>query len=149
MKQEHIAVLDRSAQTILTQDNRCTAEPIFVVQQRKRLYGVDPDIVDDSEVVWLDGENDCQEIDGEERERLEALYQDTFDVPGKYHRTGYVDQWEFVQPFFTEAAAVAYIEANLHRLTDPRIYVDSAYRNPEWQAVRAMICHHAAEEARQ
>lgn len=132
-------VLAQSAKDIVNQDNRCTAEPIYLVQQKKRLYGVDPDIVDDSEIVWLDGENDCCEVEGEERTRLEELYQETFTVPAKYHRTGYVDQWEFVQPFFTEVAAEAYIAANSHRMNETRIYVDSGYRNYEWQAVRAML----------
>jgi hypothetical protein len=136
-------VLKKSAETIKDQDNRCTAEPIYLVQQKKRLYGVDPDIVDDSEIVWLDGENDCCEIDGDERATLEALYQETFTVPAKYHRTGYADQWEFVQPFFTEAAAEAYITANSHRMSETRIYVDSGYRNYEWQAVRAMLLEKA------
>jgi hypothetical protein len=101
--------------------------------------------VDDSEVVWLDEENDCQEVEAEERARLEEMYQETFTVPSKYHRTGYVDQWEFVQPFFTEAAAEAYITANSHRMNETRIYVDSGYRNYEWQAMRAMLLHRAKE----
>jgi hypothetical protein len=35
-------VLAQSAKDIVGQDNRCTAEPIYLVQQKKRLYGVDP-----------------------------------------------------------------------------------------------------------
>lgn len=138
-------VLAQSAKDIVGQDNRCTAEPIYLVQQKKRLYGVDPDIVDASEVIWLDADNDCCEVDGEEQAKLEESYQKTFAVPLKYHRTGYVDQWEFVQPFFTEAAAEAYIAANSHRMGETRIYVDSGYRNYEWQAMRAMLLHKTKE----
>jgi hypothetical protein len=126
---------ERMSREVQTQDNAATAHPIFVVQQRERIYGCDPDLVDDGEVVWLDAVNDCQEIHGEERDKLEEEYKRTFKVPDDYHRTGYFDRYEFVQPFFTKAGAEAYIEANRHRLKDPRIYVDSAYRNPEWQAV--------------
>jgi hypothetical protein len=97
-------------------------------------------------LLGLDGENDCCEVEGEERDRLEDIYQNTFTVPAKYHRTGYVDPWEFVQPFVTEAAAEAYIAANSHRMNETRIYVDSGYRNYEWQAMRAMLLHYGKEK---
>lgn len=126
---------ERMSREVQTQDNASTSYPIFVVQQRNRIYGIDPDLSDDATIVWLDAVNDCQEIHGEERDKLEEEYQKTFTVPGDNHRTGYVDYYEFVQPFFTKAGAEEYIEANRHRLKEPRIYVDSAYRNPEWQAV--------------
>lgn len=134
-----IEIWERMSRDVQTQDNASTAHPIFVVQQRNRIYGIDPDIVDDGQVVWLDAVYDCQEIHGEERDKLEEAYQRTFTVPGDYHRTGYLDQWEFVQPFFTKTGAEEYIEANQHRLKEPRIYVDSAYRNKEWGAVRALL----------
>ena len=44
-----------------------------------------------------------------------------------------------VQPFFSMKAAQAYIEANSHNLTHPHVYVGSAYRNKEWQAVREFL----------
>jgi hypothetical protein len=131
------------AQEIRTQDNACTAEPIYVVQQRKRMYGIDPDLCDDGEVVWLDCMNDHDEIEAEEAKKLEDTYNETLEVPENYTRTGYMDTWEFVQPFFTKKGAEEYIEANRHRLTDPRIYVDSAYRNKEWQEVRNRLTQYS------
>jgi hypothetical protein len=139
MLTDYREVLAKMANDIVGQDRRSTSEPIYLVQQKRRMYGVDPDLVDDSEIVWLDGENDCCEVEGDERARLEELYQQTFDVPSKYHRTGYKDIWEFVQPFFTLAAAEAYIAANNHHMNEPRVYVESGYRNYEWQAVRSML----------
>jgi hypothetical protein len=121
------------------QDNASTAHPIFVVQQRRRVYGFDPDYTDGANVVWLDACNDCAEIGGEEAAALEAAYQVTCEVPPEYCRTCYADQHEFVQPFLTRVGAEAFIAANAHRLTDPRIYVDSAYRNPEWQMIRWLL----------
>jgi hypothetical protein len=107
-----------------------TAHPIFVVQQRERIYGVDAGYTDD--FVWRD--EDWDEVDEAESVVTEALYQESGECPRGWHRDGYVDRWVFVQPFFTRGGAEAYIETSRHRLTDPRIYVDSAYRNPEWQA---------------
>lgn len=134
----HIGTLAAMAKAIGTQDNACTEHPIFLVQQRRRVYGFDP--VDGGSVaVWLDACNDCAEIHGDEEQALEAAYQETGEVPPEYMRTGYADQWEFVQPFFSKAGAEAYIEANRHRMTDPRVYVDSGYRNREWQAIRALL----------
>lgn len=127
------------AQDIRTQDNACTAEPIYIVQQRQRMYGIDPDLCDDGKIVWLDLMNDHEELSGEEAEFLEKAYQKNFEEPENFTRTGYIDQWEFVQPFFTRKGAEEYIEANRHNLKEPRIYVDSAYRNKEWQEVRKRL----------
>jgi len=120
-------------QQLRTQDDACTRDPIFVVQQRKRIYGMDGDYVD--QFAWITDDADCDEADIEEAAKLEAKYESDEETPG-WMRVAYHDTWEFVQPFFTRAAAEAFIARNAHRLTDPRVYVDSAYRNPEWQAVR-------------
>lgn len=118
------------AERLRTQDNACTAHPVFTVQQRKRIAGIDTQWTDN--VMWIEDTNEC----GPERSaELEAEWERTGEEPDECTRTGYVDEWEHVMTFFTNAAALDYIERNRHRLTDPRIYVDSAYRNPEWQQV--------------
>ena len=122
---------------IHTQDNDSTAEPIFIVQQRQRIYGFDHDYSDNT--VWLDGWNDCAEIEGDKKNKLEEEYQKTLTVPDGYYRTCYLDQWEFVQPFFTRVGAERFIESNRHNLTNPRIYVDSGHRNHEWKSIRFML----------
>jgi hypothetical protein len=141
---EHFGAIQKIAEHVRTQDNAITADPIFVVQQRVRIYGMDPD-VDDVSIVWLDSCNDNAEITGDELNELEAKYDAGFHVPNEYYRTGYKDTWEFVQPFFTRKAAEAYIEVMRHRLTDPRVYVESGYRNREWQAIRALLMLIAAD----
>lgn len=123
-------------ENLRTQDNRITAEPIFLVQQKVRQTGIDNDYADHA--LWLD--EDWNEIeDKDEIARLETEWQDTFEAPEGFTRTGYVDRWDFLQPFFTEAAAKRFIEGNAHRYDELRIYVDSAYRNVEWQAIRAFL----------
>lgn len=53
-----------------------------------------------------------------------------------------------MQPFFTRAGAEHYLEINGHNLRGPeplRIFVESAYRNAEWQAIRALLLALAKE----
>jgi len=136
---EPLAAIGRE---LRTQDNRITADPIFVVQQKRRTYGFDTQWGGD--VVWIDQANDCIEADDEERARLEAHYDETGEEEDGWARTGYVDTWEAVQPFLAGKAADEYIAANRHNLKEPRTYVESAYRNREWKALRAACIAAAA-----
>ncbi len=52
----------RIAHDLATQDNRATAHPMFVVQQRRRIYGMGHDYSD--ELVWLDEEGDEHPFSG-------------------------------------------------------------------------------------
>jgi hypothetical protein len=117
---------------LATQDNQATSHPMFLVQQSRRQTGLDPRW--GVPVVWLD--NEGAEVEAEEAKALEAAFEETGEEPADRTRTGYVDLWEFVTCCFTDAAARSYIEANKHRLNRPRVYVDSAYRNAEFIAVR-------------
>ncbi|MEO8277428.1 MAG: hypothetical protein ABI639_14535 [Thermoanaerobaculia bacterium] len=128
-------VLAEIAREISTQDSAGTTHPIYVVQQRRRIYGIDTQW--GGEVVWL----------GEDS--IEATAEDVAEIEtGKregeiWTETGFVDVWEFVQPFFTRKGAEEYIRANGHRhgrgKADLRVYVDSGYRNDEWQAARLAL----------
>lgn len=114
------AQLQTVAERLRTQDNQITANPIFVVQQRIRDYGYEPKWAEGT--AWIDGQG--EEITAPDDEATE---------------TGYRDRWEFVQPFFTEAAARAYIKANQHNLRECRVYVASGFRNAEWAMVRDLL----------
>lgn len=117
---------------MLTQDNAITAEPIFLVQQTHRVYGIELDRVDDN-VVWLDGDGD--EVDPDELREKAGKFPDT------WRKVGFLEMKVYVQPFFTRAAAEAFIAANRINLFEPTIYVDSGHRNPEWKAVRkSLMC---------
>ena len=120
-----------------TQDNRITAEPMFLVQERTRTYGIDLEW--DPPVAWL-YEDESAEVAPEEAERLEAAYLETDDEPEGFRRVGYHEQWTFVTACFTEAAADLYIAQMKHRHTGPlRTFVGCAYRNHEWNAVREFL----------
>lgn len=134
------------AANLASQDGRMTRHPQYLTQKKRRQTGLDTDYCDDT--IWIDQAGDCEEVtDSALIERLEEL-----DAKGylskkedeefsDYLKTGYIDHWETLQPFFTEAAAQQFIDSIAHR-HDPgtlRIYVESAYQNAEWQAIRNFL----------
>ena len=119
-----------------TQNNRATAHPMFLVQQRRRMLGVDLDRTED--YVWLDSSDDYSEADYLQAVGLDEREKNGQDT-GSWCKTGCIYYWEFVTVCFTEQAAEAYVKMNAHNLYRPRIYVASAYRNDEFIAVRQML----------
>jgi hypothetical protein len=136
MSQQDWDVLERIVNDLQTQDNDCTEDPIYMVQQLMRIVGMDEQWADSSDIVWLDADG---EVDVDEAEVLELEYQRSYEEPDGYTRVAYTDIWVNVQPFLTNVGAQAYIVANKHNLRNPRIYTDSARRNPEWKAIRAFL----------
>lgn len=118
-----------------TQDNRCTGDPYFVVQERKPIYGVDPEY--GGERVWVDSEG---EADEEEAAKLEETFDETLEEPDGYTRTGVIRQWVTVQSFLTSKGATSYIETQSHRHSgELRVYGESAHRNVEVKSLRQAI----------
>jgi hypothetical protein len=128
--------LEAIGQRVREQDNRATANPIFAVQKKRRIYGLDTDYAED-DIVWL--HCDGLEADAEKRAVLEKAHDEGGEVPPEWRRTAYLDIWEFVSAFFTEAGAQRYIDENSHNLGTSRIYAESGHRNKEWAAVRAHL----------
>jgi len=118
------------------QDSRATAHPIYVVQQRRRVFGFGPACSDDAS--WINDEG-YEVTDPATVEWLDNEWVNSGDNPEGYVRAAYQDFWEWVQPFFSQRAAEDYIDANRHNLTDPRVYVASGYRNDEWICVRQAL----------
>lgn len=132
------------AARMVAQDNRITADPIFVVEQRKRVYGFDPDYASDVGIVWVYDDGDLDEVPADEAKPLEEVYRSTREEPEGYRRLAFQDTWEFVTACFTERGCEDYIAANRHNLKEPRIYVHSAYRNHEWRAIRQHLAETTA-----
>jgi len=107
-------------QNLHTQDNRITDSPLFGVQQRRRIYGLESD--------WADGH---VYIDDEGIERPAK----TAGSRKVYFKEG----WEFVTGGLTEAGCQAYIDWDGHNLNEPRIYAYGSYRNAEWKALRSWL----------
>jgi len=130
---------------IKNEDNHATSYPIFVVQTRERIYGIDSRWIekglreDGSGFDWV-YEDGLEPVDAENTIQLESKFEeDGEDEPPGYRRICYVDRWEWVQPFFTKSGAQDYIVSNAHNLKNPRIYVESAHRNYEWQVARSVF----------
>ena len=132
MTTEQLAALSTE---LRTQDNACTAEPMFVVYQIKRIYGLDPDYTEDT--TWTHSEG--EETDPEIIAALEALDDagsPTIHDGTAYERVGYIDIDQFVTVCLTRKGAEAFIARMKHRLNKPHIDVDTFYRNDEMLALR-------------
>lgn len=124
------------AYELRTQDNAGTSHPLFIVEQRDRVYGVDSAYTDSFE--WIDSDDNVT-ADAESAADLDAEYRETLREPEGWRRVGYIDRWRFVTACLTRKGCEDYIAANGRNLESPRIYVASAHRNPEWQAVRELL----------
>lgn len=116
--------------TIATQDNLATKLPMFIVQQARRISGVEEGFTETFHWVNSDGERVGDD------ELASAQHLDDLPWRDGYYRVGYVKIWEFVTACFTRVGAENYIAANGHNLTEPRIYVETGFRNREWETVR-------------
>lgn len=118
-----------------TQDNRITESPLFAVQERRDVSGVDEDYERDH--AWVN--DDCIEISDQARvAALDAAYEAGDETPGA-RRIGIIPRWEFVTGCLTEHGCREYIARNGHNLNEPRIYAYGSYRNSEWQALRRWL----------
>ena len=105
-------------------DEHCTANPIFLVQKRERVYGFDSDYVDD--YVWINADNDHVEADERTAKRLDALDHGGHDIKS-WGKVCYVDRWEYVSAHLTKEAAKAFIARKKNDYQELRVYVDCQY----------------------
>lgn len=151
-------------QSILTQSSLCTEAPIYCVYSKKPI--VVNEAYDYDEVVYM---REDYELDSEEFDKLEDQYNlafeeqygrtsyssetetahqfpdDPFDTGEKFDPSDWdrlcvkiVDNFE--QAFFIRENAQAFLENQSHHLGDGAyIYVESAWRNPEWQQIRKLL----------
>ena len=124
------------SKNIKTQDNRITSYPMFVFQQLKRDWGYDEAYSDDFQ--WVNGDDSEEEADKERVEDLE-LMRDDFTDTAPWYKCYYKDRWEFVTACFTEKGCQNYLNRNKHNLGKTRIYVESGWRNDEYNTVRKML----------
>lgn len=137
------------AQDMATQDNDCTAEPLFVVQRRKRIYGLSSSYANDC--VWVSQDGEHTEADAATTAKLDAKHEETChdsftlldpesECETEWERVWYCDEWEFVTCCFTRNGAETFIAKNHHRYdSELRIWTDSLHRNREMIDVRAHL----------
>ena len=126
---------------LVIQNNRSTAAPIFIVQQKVRDYGYDDEYTDEFE--WLKYGDDIGAVNNPRLvARLDRIWEDGDQdcLLGKYCRVGYKDRWEFVTACFTEQGCKDYLAQDRHNLNkEVRIYAEGSYRNVEFRAVRDFL----------
>ena len=117
------------SERLRTQDNRCTAEPMFCLQIKMRDTGYDPNYA--SDIVWIDMQSgDYEEVAPE--------------TPGA-KAFGYNDRWETVMVAFTEQGLLDYMDLDGHNVKqrahngETRIYVESFRRCNEMIRVRQAL----------
>ena len=124
--------LYRIGELLRTQDNRITADPMFCIQGRRRVWGVAEGFEDGS--AWIDKNG------GEGEEVPEPA--DVDDPPDGIEEMFYKDIWETIMVCFTEDGCKEHLRQNGHNyrhFEETRIYVESFYRNPEMQAIRKFL----------
>jgi hypothetical protein len=114
-------------------DSHCTAHPLYIVQSRKREYGIDPDFGGDGFVWVMDGTDYTRD------ELIEAFTQgvDDNEIPdfSDAEKVCYRERWEYVSAHFTREGAEAYIQRKKHDHRGMRIYVESQVHAHEFNAV--------------
>lgn len=131
---------------LLTQDNRITDAPLFIVQQ-KRTYVTERDY-NDCRYEWRETESgEYIEATPERARRLEAIYQGRYEEPKGWKRFAVFDVWEFVTACFTQQGCKDYLRINGHNLKEPRIYAESSFRNEEYRFVREWLVSIAAQSS--
>ena len=137
MTAEQLAAL---SEELRTQDNAITADPLFVVYDKQRIYGLDIDHAE--HYCWLypdrgDGQSEVADSKMVTRlNHLESLGLEPAISGVEYTRIGYVDVDRFVTCCLTRKAAKRFIDRNSHRLRKPFVYVESLDRNSEMIALR-------------
>lgn len=111
-----------------------TADPLFVVFEKERVYGIEQD---GDGYIWVD--DDGEEADDDQTAELDKLDKDwkPTRIDGVlFEKRRFVVKDRFVTACFTKSGADDYIKANGHNHTEPFIYVASLFRNREMIQVR-------------
>ena len=126
------------SERLRTQDNRCTAEPMFCLQIKMRDVGYAPDYA--GETVWINMESgDYNEV--------------APNSPGA-EEFGYKDRWETVMVAFTEQGIADYMDKDGHNVKrrayrgETRVYVESFNRCDEMVRIRHALMSNATGQGR-
>lgn len=163
-------------QSILTQDHLSTSDPVYTVYSKQEII-VDGDYDYDKIVyIRSNRSGEYDELDYEYFQELESAYNNATDyrittVDSEGEQVEYPfpddpfndeekfdpDQWEqkfiklvdrFEQAFFIRENAENFLASQRHNLGEKAyIYVESAYRNPEWQQIRELLIDKARIES--
>ena len=132
--------LRRISELMRTQDEQCTADAMFVVEQRRLLIGLDTDYSQGPEdIVWCVDDSNIFQAD-EEFADLERAYDENGAVRENYSRHSFIEQWFLVTAFFTEKDAGDFVERHSHKYDGSlRVTVECEMRNRQWAMLREWI----------
>lgn len=149
---EEISDFKKIQERLNTQDNRMTADPIFIVYDWEEVPSLE-DYTDDFKYRHYDGDD----LGTTKQEVIDFCKGEEWDLPNNINdmsdwafddwvndhpdmdKVYYIKKRRFVGVFFTEKAAQTHIDANHYHYKEPHIYVESLWRNPEMQAVRKAL----------
>lgn len=129
-------LLRLTGERLITQDNRCTSNPMYCVQIKVRDVGYDTAYA--SGKCWRNFEIDETVYDDDEGFKDEP-------EGSEWAEFGYMDRWETVMVAFTEKGCEEYLALNGHNDKrrahngEVRIYVESFNRCPEMIAIREFL----------
>ena len=148
---EQFEALKKMASLLNSQKNRMTGEPIFCVYEKsdiakpegcgnERGWVADEGMIHDDLAEEL--AEDWREENQDEDKPDERDWEDILTEELGYREVSYsiedvrVDQGQY---YFTEEAAQRHIDLNHYHYNQPFTYVESAWRNPEWQLIRKVL----------
>lgn len=147
---EQYEFLMNLSKEINTQDNRITADPIFCVYQKVMTpmpegCGEEGWINEDGNLLTDEDINEIADEYNEEhkddKEKTEFKDDEEILEELEYRKVNYEFKDVLVsgQPYFSEKAAQDHIDCNHYHYHKPFTYVESAWRNDEWQVIRGII----------
>jgi hypothetical protein len=123
-------------------NTHCTRDPIYTVQKERRVYWIEDG--EEEGAVWIE---DGEECDSALSARLERRHRRGWELPERYQRCGFKITWEFVDVFLSIDAAKAAVESlNRRHGSAHRLYVESGYRNQEWQMLQRLLISIAEQQ---
>lgn len=141
--------------------NCSTANPIWIVQERRVIHGMDSGYADESNWVTDGGDSiykTAQELfedldaagrhevngfclknhdllfddlDGDESAQDECLEEFASKLNYDWSKVYYVEEWVNIQAFLTRQDADRYIKRQAHHHGELRVYVESLWRSPQ------------------
>lgn len=130
--------LTKIGNLIVSQDNRCTRDPMFCVQVNKRIVGLVEGFGDGN--CWHDSSDFESGIVYERPEDSDS---------DKWERYGYADNWVTVMVAFTEEGCKEHLRLNGHNYRNydgVRIYVESFRRCPEMLEIREWLINQSSDK---
>ena len=140
--------------------NCSTSNPIWVVQENQKTWGMSPDYSDES--AWImDGDGEYEtaqklfddldaqgrhevndfclknsdvlfdDLDGDDSSQDELLEKFASELNYDWSKVYYIENWVGIQTFLTRNDANRFIQRHNHNYKELRIYVESSWRNPQ------------------